>query len=160
MQLFCIDNADSSWYITDETWGVSGGKKSPFPRFPTKHSPIYQLIANIYCDIGKELKNEMQERTLYDFPTISMREASEIFMMGEPRFRKRFEECLHRYIRSVKMLRGQRLLLVDVFRAAYPEAPESVIYELAYRYTVEWHSRRAELVMRGKRKAMEEKANA
>lgn len=100
----------------------------------------------------------MQERTLYDQPTVGMKEAAQLHMMAEARFRKRYRDCLHRYMRSVRMLRGVRLLLVDVLRSAYPEAPDDVIYSLAYRYARERHERRAKLLRRARIKREEKDA--
>ena len=69
-------------------------------------------------------------------PTISMSQAAAIFMWSPRTFRDKFIRVLQSEIRNVKTDRGTRLLLEDVLRSAYPDAPEGTIYQLAFDYTM------------------------
>lgn len=139
-------------------------KIDPFPQVPHRTLPNHSRTHR--KSIGHLRRTEdsflprMHDRTLYDYPTVSIPEAAQLHMMDRERFRKRFKECLHKEIRSVKLVRSVRLLLVDVLRSAYPEAPEEVIYQLAYRYTRDRHRRRSELLMNAKRKREGRNRNA
>lgn len=73
---------------------------------------------------------------LLDHPTISMNQAAAVFMWSPRTFKDKFTRVLKSEIRHVKTDRGIRLLLEDVLRSAYPDAPEGTIYELAFDYTM------------------------
>ncbi len=69
-------------------------------------------------------------------PTLSINQAAAIFMWSPRTFKDKFIRVLQSEIRNVKTDRGIRLLLEDVIRSAYPDAPEATIYELAFDYTM------------------------
>ena len=73
---------------------------------------------------------------IMNHPTVSMSQAAAIFMWSPRIFRDKFTRVLQDEIRHVKTDRGIRLLLEDVLRAAYPDAPEGTIYEIAFDYTM------------------------
>ena len=70
------------------------------------------------------------------YPTVSMNQAAAILMWSLRTFKDKFTRVLKSEIRHVKTDRGIRLLLEDVLRSAYPDAPEATIYELAFDYTM------------------------
>ncbi len=90
---------------------------------------------------------------LTDHPTVSMNQAAAIFMWSPRTFRDKFVRVLKSEIRNVKTDRGTRLLLEDVFRSAYPDAPEGTIYQLAFDYTMRDAMRRKRTWGRHKDKA-------
>ena len=78
------------------------------------------------------------DRTIYDQPTVTMRAAAAILMMGKERLLHRWES-LSQHIRWVNNRAGRRLLLVDVLRSAYPEASEHTIHIMALEYSIQRH---------------------
>lgn len=78
------------------------------------------------------------------YPTISINQAAAIFLWSPRVFRDKFDRALQFEIRHVKTERGTRLLLEDVLRAAYPDAPDGTIYELAFDYSMRDAMRRKE----------------
>ena len=80
------------------------------------------------------------DRTIYDQPTVTIKAAGAILMMGKERLQKRWES-LSWHIRWVNTRRGRRLLLVDVLRCAYPEASEHTIHMMALEYSIQRHDR-------------------
>ena len=79
--------------------------------------------------------HQIQKHLTYH-PTVSMNQAAAIFMWSPRTFKDKFTRVLQSEIRHVKTDRGIRLLLEDVIRAAYPDAPEDAIYQLAFDYTM------------------------
>ena len=77
-----------------------------------------------------------RKKTLLDYPTISFTQAASFFMWSPGKFRKHFEQVLQFEIRHVSTTRGTRLLLEDVIRAAYPEASDDKVCDLAYDYAM------------------------
>jgi len=92
-------------------------------------------------------------------PTVSMSQAAAIFMWSPRTFRDKFTRVLQSEIRHVKTDRGIRLLLEDVLRSAYPDAPEGTIYEIAFDYTMRDAMRRKNTWGNGKDKAEKEVDN-
>jgi hypothetical protein len=84
------------------------------------------------------------EKNLTYYPTLSMNQAAAIFMWSPRIFRDKFVRVLQSEIRHVKTQRGMRLLLEDVLRASYPDAPDGTIYELAFDYSMRDAMRRKE----------------
>ncbi len=76
------------------------------------------------------------QKNISYYPTLSIPQAASIFMWSPRTFRDRFIRVLQSEIRHVKTDRGIRLLLEDVIRAAYPDATEDTIYQLAFSYTM------------------------
>jgi len=76
------------------------------------------------------------QKSITDHPTISMSQAAALFMWSTRKFQDKFTRVLQLEIRHVKTSRGIRLLLEDVLRSAYPDAPAGTIYELAFDYTM------------------------
>jgi len=85
-----------------------------------------------------------REKTILDYPTISVNQAATVFMWSPRKFQQKFQTVLKVEIRHVKTSKGIRLLLEDVLRSAYPDAEEAVIYQLAYDYTMRDAIRRKE----------------
>ncbi len=75
-------------------------------------------------------------KDITEYPTVSMNQAASMFMWSPRKFQIKFMRALQFEIRHVKTSRGNRLLLEDVLRAAYPDAPAGKIYDLAYDYTM------------------------
>jgi len=88
-----------------------------------------------------------------------MSQAAAIFMWSPRTFRDKFTRVLQSEIRHVKTDRGIRLLLEDVLRSAYPDAPEGTIYEIAFDYTMRDAMRRKNTWGNGKDKAEKEVDN-
>ncbi|MFC1715572.1 hypothetical protein ACFL6S_18015 [Candidatus Poribacteria bacterium] len=97
----------------------------------------------------------LRQRNLADYPTLSTSQAAALFLWSPRTFRDRFERVLQYEIRHVKTDRGMRLLLEDVLRAAYPDAQDDTIYQLAFSYTMRDAIRRKKTF--GKRKDRAEK---
>ena len=96
-----------------------------------------------------------KQKNITEYPTVSMNQAASIFMWSPRKFQVKFMQLLQLEIRHIKTSRGVRLLLEDVLRSAYPDAPEGKIYDLAYDYTMRDAARRKETW--GNRKAKVEK---
>jgi len=94
-----------------------------------------------------------------DHPTISMNQAAAIFMLSPRKFKDKFTRVLQSEIRHAKTDRGIRLLLEDVIRSAYPDAPEGTIYEIAFDYTMRDAIRRKKTWGKHKDRAEEREDN-
>ena len=84
------------------------------------------------------------EKSMLDYPTVSIREAAALFNMGEKKFRGHFKRVWQFDLNWVMTIRGKRLLLQDVVQAAYPDIPKHTLYTICYEYTMkqrEWRKR-------------------
>ncbi len=90
--------------------------------------------------------NEIDEKHLEYYPCINMEAAARFFGCVPELFERRFRLTLHKKIRSVitneNGLERELLLLVDVIRAAFPEANNVAVHTMAlksvgggYQYT-------------------------
>lgn len=100
-----------------------------------------------------------RQKSITDHPTTSMSQAAAIFMWSPRTFQDKFTRVLQSEIRNVKTDRGIRLLLEDVLRSAYPDAPEATIYQLAFDYTMRDAIRRKNTWGNRKDKAEEGEGN-
>lgn len=71
-------------------------------------------------------------RTIGDLPHCNLIEAAGIFGIGERTFKPLFESKLHKIIRSQKTAAGyaKQYLLIDVFKAAFPDASNHTVHVL------------------------------
>jgi hypothetical protein len=100
-------------------------------------------------------KEKGMEKSLTDFPTVSIREAVALFNMGKKKFRRCYEQTWQFELNWVLTTSGVRLLLQDVIKAAYPGIPKHTLYTICYEYTMkqrEWRKRyRGVATHKGKR---------
>lgn len=90
----------------------------------------------------EEPVNKIDEEHLEYYPCTNMKAAAEFFHCVPELFERRFRLTLHKKIRSVITdENGELLLLVDVIRAAFPEANNVAVHTMAltlgggYQYT-------------------------
>jgi len=91
--------------------------------------------------------NKIDEEHLEYYPCINIKAAAEFFLCAPELFERRFRVTLHKKIRSVIItnengFERELLLLVDVIRAAFPEADNAAVHTMAlkslggeYQYT-------------------------
>ena len=94
----------------------------------------------------EEPVNKIDEEHLEYYPCINMETAAGFFLCAPELFERRFRETLHKKIRSVitdeNGFKRELLLLVDVIKAAFPEASNVAVHTMAlkslggeYQYT-------------------------
>ena len=94
----------------------------------------------------EEPVNKIDEEHLEYYPCINMEAAAGFFLCAPELFERRFRVTLYKKIRSVitneNGLKQELLLLVDVIRAAFPEANNVAVHTMAlkslggeYQYT-------------------------
>ncbi len=83
----------------------------------------------------EEPENKIDEEHLEYYPCIDMKAAAGFFFCAPELFERRFRLTLHKKIRSVitneNGLERELLLLVDVIRAAFPEANNVAVHTMA-----------------------------
>lgn len=72
----------------------------------------------------------MQEKWEIE-PTITLKEAAILFNIGLPKFRVLFRKKLANVVRYFKDRNGYKLLLIDIMRAAFPEADDHTIHMMS-----------------------------
>lgn len=98
---------------------------------------------------------QVDERSIYDQPTVTIRAAAAILMMSQDRLLKRWDS-LSEHIRWCTNRVGRRLLLTDVLRCAYPEASNRTIHMMALQYSIQRHDTLSAKGKEVRRKMMEE----
>lgn len=98
---------------------------------------------------------QVDDRTIYDQPTVTMKAAATLLMMDKERLLKRWD-TLSKHIRWVNDRKGRRLLLTDVLRCAYPEASNRTIHLMALEYSIQRHEVLSAKGKEVRRKMMEE----
>lgn len=73
-----------------------------------------------------------------DMPSVSMEVAAWFFGWSRERFKARFDECFHQYIRHYRGRIGLRLVLIDVIRVAWPELDDELAHRVAIEYVLEY----------------------
>lgn len=93
-------------------------------------------------DIIKQLGNEDSEFLLSDRPTLTTREAADVFGVSYSTFWRRLDAGRYRNIRKAKTPGGWKLDMEDVFQAAYPGANMDQIVRLMKEFRDEKRRRR------------------
>lgn len=72
-----------------------------------------------------------RRKDIVDLPLITDRQAAALFGWSQRKFKKKFDEVLHKEIATGKTSYSVGYLLTDVLRAAYPEANNTEIHLMA-----------------------------
>jgi hypothetical protein len=84
----------------------------------------------------------MAKTSIDNQPTVSRRHAAMFFNMGRDKFLNRWESHFKFTIRHVQSEKGLRLLLMDVIKAAFPNASSETKHLIAYHYLQDTLQRR------------------